>query len=67
VEFAFTTITLYFYILEIERIPGRLLLGGEDKGVLEEIGEGRGERETFLSGRNRRRSSLRSVIEMAIK
>jgi len=51
----------------IERIPGRLLPGGEDKGVLEEIGEGRGERETFLSGRNRRRSSLRSVIEMAIK
>ena len=50
----------------IKRIPGRLLPGGGDAGVLEEIGEGGGERETFLSGRNRRGSVL-GAIEMAFQ
>jgi len=50
----------------IERIPGRLLPGGEDEEVLEEIGdEGGGEREIFLSGRNRRGSIL-GTIEIAL-
>ena len=51
----------------IERIPGRLVPGGEDKGVLEEIGEeGGAERENFLSGRNRRGSVL-GAIEVALQ
>jgi len=51
----------------IKRIPGRLLPGGGDKGVLEEIGdEDGGERETFLSCRNRRGSVL-GAIELALK
>jgi len=47
----------------IERIPGRLLPGGGDKGVLEEIdGDGDGDkREQFLSGRNRRGSVLGAI------
>jgi len=51
----------------IKRIPGRLLPGGGDAGVLEEIGdEDGGEREKFLSGRNRRGSVL-GAIEMAFQ
>ena len=54
----------------IERIPGRLLPGGEDESVLGEIeseGGGEKEREIFLSGNNRRSSSVRSVVEMAFE
>ena len=45
------------------QIPGRLLPGGEDEGVLGEIelGEGGGEREIFLSGRKRRGSILGTI------
>jgi len=51
----------------IKRIPGRLLPGGGDAGVLEEIGdEDGGEREKFLSGRNRRGSVI-GAIELALK
>ena len=51
----------------IERIPGQLLPGGGDAGVLEEIGdEDGGERENFLSGQNRR-GSVMGAIELALK
>ena len=49
----------------IKKIPGRLLPGGEDKGVLEEIGEDGGEREDFIAGGGRR-GSVVGAIEMGL-
>jgi len=49
----------------IKKIPGRLLPGGEDKGVMEEIGEDGGEREDFIAGGGRR-GSVVGAIEMGL-
>ena len=46
------------------QIPGRLLPGGEDEGVLGEIDMV--EREIFITGQPSRRRSVQGAIEMAL-